>query len=102
MPASMRDRFGADVRIRHHETGDRQLFLVRGASPAVPVAGFVRSQGGRAVLTGGNWVLAEMALSAAQALRRQAGILSVGGVSVDPKRFALFESAIEKTGLKLQ
>jgi hypothetical protein len=94
----MHERFGADVRVRHEETTDRQLFLVRGVSADVPLTGLIRSRGGKVVLQGSRWVLAELSLLEAQGLRRQSGVFSVGGVSVDPKRFALFRQALEASG----
>ncbi len=97
----MHDRFGAEVRVRHSEGGDRQLFLVRGASVAVPIAGYVRSRGGNVVMEGANWLLAEMAVPQAQALRREAGILAVGGVHVDPERFTQFQKLLKGPGIPL-
>lgn len=97
----MHDRFGAEVRVRHDESGDRQLFLVRGASVAVPIAGYVRSRGGNVVIEGANWLLADMALPQAQALRREAGVLAVGGVHVDAERFARFQKLLQGPGIPL-
>lgn len=102
MASSMHDRFGADVRVSFHNTGDRQLFLVRGASAAVPMEGIVRSHGGRTVIKGATWLLAELPMAQAQVLRRKAGILSVGGVSVDPERFAQFQRAAQGSGIHFQ
>lgn len=88
-------QFGASVKLKRGESRDRQLFLVRFRPSDTLAPGRVRASGGRIVLGGSGWILAEMAFSPAMSLEKAPGIHSVRGVSVDPRRLEIFRRVIE-------
>lgn len=95
MESQVARQFGATIRLERGNSTDRQLFIIRFRLPGDPVPGFVRAKGGRIVLGGRAWMLAEIAYSQAMSLQRAPGIISVRGVSIDPKRLELFRRAVE-------
>jgi hypothetical protein len=88
-------QFGATVKLERGTSTDRQLFIIRFRLPGDPVPGFVRAKGGKIVLGGRGWVLAEIAYPQAMSLRKSTGVISVRGVSIDPKRLEMFRRAVE-------
>jgi len=86
----MAEQFGARVSFNLRPATPCQLFLMRSHPATAPLAGWVRARGGKVVLQGSGWMLAELGLQDAMEMRKFPGIFFVGGVSVDPKRFELF------------
>ena len=84
----VQDSFGADVKLTLPE--QRQLFVVVFASREVGPAAIIRAHGGRIVVDGGAWVVAELGFNVATSLRSAQEVVFVGGVSVDPQRLAAF------------
>ena len=84
----VQDSFGADVKLTLPE--QRQLLVVVFASREVGPAAIIRAHGGRIVIDGGAWVVAELDFNVATSLRSAREVVFVGGVSVDPQRLAAF------------
>lgn len=82
--------FGAKVKLSLPESDRRQLFFVKSSSSSVDLPALVRRRGGRVVLQGRAWAMAELGFREATELRKASGIAAVGGVSLDPERFAAF------------
>jgi hypothetical protein len=93
-------RFGAKVQVSPPKTTDRQLFFVRG-SGGERLEGIIRAAGGRPVLRAPGWVLAEISLPQAMALKTVNGVRSISGVNIDPKRFEFFQQVIRTRGATL-
>lgn len=86
----VQDSFGADVKLTLPHPEQRQLFVVVFASREVGPAAIIRAHGGRIILDGGAWMIAELGFNVATSLRSAGEVVFVGGVSVDPQRFAAF------------
>ena len=82
--------FGAEVKVTLPDPEQRQLFMVVFSSLEVGPAAVVRAHGGRIVLDGGAWIIAELAFNVATSLRNSTDIVFLGGISLDPERFATF------------
>lgn len=91
----MARRFGASVRLERGQRADRQLFLIRFPAASSQAAGRVKARGGKVVLAGRGWMLAELGFSPAMSLDKEPGIHSVRGVSIDPERLEFFRRAVE-------
>jgi hypothetical protein len=87
---SIEESFGAEIKLTLPESNQRQLFLIRSSSPDVDLPALMRPRGGRIVLNGGAWIIAELGFDEATELRKMNGIAFVGGISLDPQRFAAF------------
>ena len=84
----MQRRFGAKVMATQlAAAAEIQLFLIR-VNEGVRLASLLAALGGKTVMTGPNWVVAEMAFSQAMALRGTRGVLIAGGVSMDSERIS--------------
>ena len=83
----MQRRFGAKVIATQPAAAGIQLFLIRGTG-GVRLASLLAALGGKTVMAGPNWVVAEMAFSQAMALRATRGVLIAGGVSMDSERIS--------------
>lgn len=90
-------KFGAEIKFTLPESDDRQLALVKSSSPELRLSALTRSRGGRVVLEGRDWVVAELSLHDALEMRRLQGVAFVGGVSLDAGRFARFGELIGLT-----
>lgn len=97
MQSEIARRFGATIKLEDLKTPskNRQMFLVRGGADAQTFAGLVARQGGKVVLAGKGFLLAEMGYNEAMALRSQHGVRSVNGVSIDPARFESFMALLK-------
>jgi hypothetical protein len=93
--SEMQRRFGATIKVAPPATSDRQMFLILGKSKAL-LAGLVAGRGGKLLLGGPGWVLAEMSFLQAMSLRGVAGVRMVGGVSVNPDRLEFVRKLMEK------
>ena len=86
--SEMQRRFGAKVMATQlAAAAEIQLFLIR-VNEGVRLASLLAALGGKTVMTGPNWVVAEMAFSQAMALRGTRGVLIAGGVSMDSERIS--------------
>ncbi len=83
----MQRRFGAKVMATQSAAAGIQLFLIR-VNEGVRLASLLAALGGKTVMAGPNWVLAEMAFSQAMALRATRGVIIAGGVSMDSERIS--------------
>ena len=83
--SAMQEKFGAKVDVTPVPQSERQVFFITG-SFAAHLTGLVRAHGGRPIIGGAHWLLAELAFSRAMALRGERGVRMVGGVSIDPVR----------------
>jgi hypothetical protein len=88
-------KFGASVKLKRGESSDRQLFLVRYRPSSAEAPGRVKALGGKIVLGGSGWMLAELAFSPAMSLEKAPGFHSVRGVSIDPRRLEIFRRVVE-------
>ena len=86
----VQDSYGAEVELTLPHPEQRQLFVVVFTSREVGPAAIIRAHGGRIVIDGGAWVIAELGFNVATSLRSAGEVVFVGGVSVDPQRFAAF------------
>jgi hypothetical protein len=82
--------FGAEIKVALPESNRRQLFFVGSSSFGVDLSALVRPRGGRVVLEGETWAIAELGLNEAMALQKTEDVAFVGGISLDPQRFAAF------------
>jgi hypothetical protein len=94
--SEMQRRFGATVKVTPPTTSDRQMFLILGKSKTF-LAGLTTARGGRLLLGGPGWVLAEMSFPQAMSLRAVAGVRMVGGVSINPDRLEFLRKLIEQS-----
>ena len=85
--SEMQRRFGAKVTATQPAAGGIQLFLIR-VNEGVRLASLLAALGGKTVMAGPNWIVAEMAFSQAMALRATRGVLIAGGVSMDSERIS--------------
>jgi len=90
MDMGIEKSFGAEVKVTLPHSEQRQLFLVIFTSQEVGPAGIIRAHGGRIVLDGGAWMIAELAFNVATSLRQAGEVVFLGGISLDPQRFATF------------
>lgn len=90
MEPRLGDSFGAKVKLTFPESNEGQFFWVKSSSPDINLAALTRSHGGRVVLEGRDWVIVELGFNEAMELRKLQGVILVGGVSLDPQRFAAF------------
>jgi hypothetical protein len=97
MESEMARRFGAVVNLEEPKTPgtNRQMFMVRGGVETQALAAMVARQGGKVVLAGKGFLLAEMGYNQAMALRSADGVRSVNGVSIDPARFESFMALLK-------
>ena len=86
----IQESFGAEVNVTLPHPEQRQLFLVIFSSLEVGPAAMIRAHGGRIVLDGGAWLIAELAFNVATKLRSASEVVFIGGISLDPERFAAF------------
>jgi hypothetical protein len=82
--------YGAEIQVALPGSDQRQLFFVGSSSSGADLSALVRPRGGRVVLEGETWAIAELSFDEAMALRKIEGVTFVGGVSLDPERFAAF------------
>jgi hypothetical protein len=82
--------FGAEIKVTLPQSDQPQLFLVVFSSPNIRPAALIRAHQGQIVLDGGAWMIAELGFDEAMGLRNAKGIAFVGGISLDPQRFAAF------------
>ena len=82
---TMQQKFSAKVDVTPAPQSERQVFFITGSS-AAHLAGLVTAHGGRPIIGGPHWVLAELTFSRAMALRGVRGVRMVGGVSIDRER----------------
>jgi len=82
--SEMQRRFGAKISVTPQSSSDRQIFLFVGQSGRF-LAGLITAQGGKHLLAGPGWVLAELGFSQAISLCGAFGVRMVGGVSIDPE-----------------
>ena len=90
METDIADRFGATVNVQATASDQRQFFLVISASSGINLTVLAPSHGGRVVLNGRNWIVAELGFNDATALSRSPGVALVGGVSIDSQKLAAF------------
>jgi hypothetical protein len=86
-------RFGAKISVKSPAIKDRQLFVILGNRPDL-LAGRIAGLGGKLVMGGPNWVLAELEFSRATSLRGTPGVRTVAGVSVDPAQLGKFRDLL--------
>ena len=86
--SEMQRRFGAKVMATQlAAAAEIQLFLIR-VNEGVRVSSLLAGLGGKTVMVGPNWIVAEMGFSQAMALRATRGVLIAGGVSMDSERIS--------------
>ncbi len=83
----MQRRFGAKVMATQSAAAGTQLFLIR-VNEGVRLASLLAGLGGKTLMAGPNWVVAEMVFSQAMALRGTRGVFMAGGVSMDSERIS--------------
>ncbi len=99
---SIADRFGAVVDVSMSSANQSQAFLIKAVTAEVSLDRVVREKGGRIVLAGRLWVIAELPLHAGMALKTLPGIAFVGGVTLDSEQFAKVREQLSRPSLSVR